>query len=49
MSAETDRPDRGVEEGEEVRDDSEMWEPPLPDGPIGPEGVPKEDDPGPDA
>ena len=43
-----DRSPLGVE-AEPPEDGSEMWEPPVPDSPIGPEGVPKEEDPGPDA
>ena len=33
----------------EQRDPAELWEPPLPEESVGPEGVPKEEDPGPDA
>ena len=40
----------GLEEGVEPQaDPAEPWEPPLPESPLGPEGVPKEEDPGPDA
>ena len=48
--ADPKREDFGSEAAEEPPEDgSEMWEPPVPDSPIGPEGVPKEEDPGPDA
>ena len=40
----------GLEEGVEPQaDPAEPWEPPLPESPLGPEGVPKEEDPGPNA
>ncbi len=40
----------GLEEAVEPKaDPSEPWEPPIPQSPLGPEGVPKEEDPGPDA
>jgi hypothetical protein len=34
---------------EPERDPTEPWEPPIPEDSPGPEGVPKEEDPGPDA
>ena len=40
----------GLEETDEPQSDpAEPWEPPIPHSPLGPEGVPKEGDPGPDA
>ena len=45
----TEEPREPTPEPEEARDPAELWEPELPDEPVGPEGVPKEEDPGPDA
>ena len=40
----------GLEEAVDPQaDPAEPWEPPIPQRPLGPEGVPKEEDPGPDA
>ena len=53
MKGEPEENERRRSEAEEPstppEDDSEMWEPPVPARPLGPEGVPKEEDPGPDA